>query len=316
MNLKFVSSALSGKNDVWRYCVGLVTILGCWLTSATIAQTALITPFPGGDGEFSRTAESPALGALDSSRLSALMHDYVLLNLPFVVFGACVIGVVAMLHRRSPLTLITPKRQFCYQRFWAGFGVWLVLSGGQMAIEYGLRPAAFTHDFQVQHWLLFVPVALILTPLQTSAEEIFFRGYLLQALGLLIRQPVVLAIVTSLPFAMVHLANPEMGRDALWMGLSYFLLAIFLTVITLADGRLELALGVHAANNLFVVLLVNTPDSALPTPALFVQYSPSPPRLTFMLLLAASGIFYIVFFNRKKQRPIDTTAPDSPESDS
>ncbi len=39
--------------------------------------------------------------------------------------------------------------------------------------------------------------------------------------------------------------------------------------ITLRDGRLELALGLHAANNLFTGLFANTVVTVLPTPSMF-----------------------------------------------
>jgi membrane protease YdiL (CAAX protease family) len=43
-----------------------------------------------------------------------------------------------------------------------------------------------------------------------------------------------------------------------------------LTWATLRDNTLEVALGTHAANNLYVALLVNFEGSALPTPALVI----------------------------------------------
>lgn len=299
MSLKFIRGAASGKNDFWRYCVGVIAILGCWLASAVVAQLLSLNwwRFQGAAGPLPSVLESSTPGLFNS----AMLGTYVLLNLSFLVLGLSVLAVVTVLHQRSPLTLISPYRQFCYRRVGAGFGVWFAIAMGQTAIEYWLRPEAFVSDFSVQNWLLFLPLALILTPIQTSAEEIFFRGYLLQAMGLVIRQPTALALVASLPFATVHFANPEMGRDALWMGLAYFLLAIFLTGITLKDGRLELALGAHAANNLFVALFVNTQDSVLQTPALTVQQFPPDPRLTVLSLLVACALFYFCFFGRNQR---------------
>jgi hypothetical protein len=105
-----------------------------------------------------------------------------------------------------------------------------------------------------------------------------------------------LAIASSLPFAIAHFGNPEMSRGAAWIALSYLLMGIFLVLITLKDERLELALGVHAANNLFVVLVVNTQDSVLPTPALIMQQTPTDPRFTILALLSEIAIFYGLLF--------------------
>jgi membrane protease YdiL (CAAX protease family) len=170
----------------------------------------------------------------------------------------------------------------------------------QTSVEYGFSPDSFTWNFHPLQWLIFLPVALILTPIQTSAEEFLFRSYFMQGLSLWIRQPVILAIAVSLPFALVHFGNPEMSRGALWIGLTYFALAVFLALITLQDDRLELALGVHAANNLFIVLLVNTKDSALQSPSILLQTIPTDPRITLVALLVMIGVFYGIFVGRKR----------------
>jgi membrane protease YdiL (CAAX protease family) len=39
--------------------------------------------------------------------------------------------------------------------------------------------------------------------------------------------------------------------------------------VTLRDGRLELALGLHAANNLFAALFANYSVTVMPTPSIF-----------------------------------------------
>ncbi|NJN87112.1 MAG: CPBP family intramembrane metalloprotease [Leptolyngbyaceae cyanobacterium SL_7_1] len=142
-------------------------------------------------------------------------------------------------------------------------------------------------------------MALILTPLQTSAEEFFFRAYVLQGLGLITRHPFLLILLSSLLFAVPHFGNPEMQRSALWLGLSYLAIGAFLTLITLKDNRLELALGVHAANNLFVALFVNTKDSALPAPSLFILKDVGDPRLSFSLFLLSAAIYYFLFFGKR-----------------
>lgn len=45
----------------------------------------------------------------------------------------------------------------------------------------------------------------------------------------------------------------------------YFAVGAFLALITVRDGGLELALGAHAANNLFAALILNHVTSSLPT---------------------------------------------------
>ncbi|MBM0741445.1 CPBP family intramembrane metalloprotease [Phormidium sp. CLA17] len=139
-------------------------------------------------------------------------------------------------------------------------------------------------------------LALILTPLQTSTEELLFRGYFLQSVGQLIKPPVVLAIATSLPFAMAHFGNSEMNRGSLWTGLTYGVLSLFLAAVTLKDNRLELALGIHAANNLFILLIVNSADSSLRSPSLLTQIAFLDPQVSFLTTLIGAIAVYAFLF--------------------
>lgn len=141
-----------------------------------------------------------------------------------------------------------------------------------------------------------LPIVFLLTPIQTSAEELFYRGYLMQGLSLLTRNPVVLTIATSLAFAIPHFNNPEMQRGFLLGALNYFLWGVFAAVITLQDNGLELALGVHAANNLFIFLFLNTPDSVLPTPAMWTYVGPIHAGEDLIGTLLYSALFYFIFF--------------------
>jgi hypothetical protein len=94
-------------------------------------------------------------------------------------------------------------------------------------------------------------VGLLLIPLQTSAEEVFVRGYLLQATGRLTRNPLLLSVMNGVLFTLPHLANPEAAGQLLAAALSWFTFGVLFTLVTLRSGSLDYALGMHAGNNLF-----------------------------------------------------------------
>jgi len=299
MSETFLKVARQGVHHWWAYVLGMTIILafwtvGFWIINIPIHFLVEREAVVNGDGF------DPELLGLQVQKIiqSSAILSYILTTAPFIFLCIGIFFVIKLLHRRKVLTLIGADASLDLNRFLAGFLVWFLLACLQTGIEYGISPQNFTWNFQPFQWLSFLPIALILTPIQTSAEEFLFRSYLMQGLGLLIRQPVLLAIAASLPFALVHFSNPEMGRGALWIGLTYFTLALFLALITLKDDRLELALGVHAANNLFIVLLVNTQDSALQSPSIFLQTVPTDPRITLVALLVMMGAFYWVFFGR------------------
>jgi membrane protease YdiL (CAAX protease family) len=98
-------------------------------------------------------------------------------------------------------------------------------------------------------WLLAAVLGLIVVPLQAGGEELLFRGWLTQTLGQGIRNRVVLALVVGVLFALAHGVSPG--------GLAYFtILSLGLSAVSLRAQRLELAIGAHVAQNLFVLLVV------------------------------------------------------------
>ena len=130
--------------------------------------------------------------------------------------------------------------------------------------------------FQTPDLWVFLPVvliALVLTPIQAGFEEVLFRGYVMQGLSLLTRNRIVLALVTSVLFTLPHLLNPEPEA----YGFAIYILALMsaglvFAALTLLDGGIELAVGYHAINNLFLGLIANPDVSALTTPSLFVVH--------------------------------------------
>jgi membrane protease YdiL (CAAX protease family) len=135
----------------------------------------------------------------------------------------------------------------------------------------------------------------MLVPIQTSAEELFFRGYLLQWMGLRLQNQWLLSLLNGVLFLLPHLANPEMATRSILIGLGYFVMGFFLTLITLQDHGIELALGMHAANNLFAALFANYTVTALPSPSLFTVQVLDP-VYSLISLVAGMTVFYFVFF--------------------
>ncbi|GAA0805647.1 CPBP family intramembrane glutamic endopeptidase [Spirilliplanes yamanashiensis] len=116
----------------------------------------------------------------------------------------------------------------------------LVLAGA-----YWLAPDDGTTAVWVG-WERFALSAALLLPVvaaQSAAEEYVFRGWLLQAFGNLLRNPVVPIVVQALLFAALHGWGTPWGFvDLTWFGV----LAGWLCVRT---GGIEAAVALHVANN-------------------------------------------------------------------
>ena len=101
----------------------------------------------------------------------------------------------------------------------------------------------------------FLIVIVLTSPLQAVAEEVFFRGYLLQALGSVVAAPWFGIVVSSMIFAYVHGAqNLALFCDRLAFGL----LAAVLVRLT---GGLEAGIAAHVINNVFAFAIAGVTTS-------------------------------------------------------
>lgn len=90
----------------------------------------------------------------------------------------------------------------------------------------------------------FVLVVLLSSPLQALAEEVFFRGYLLQAFCSMAGKVWVGVVASSLIFAFMHgLQNPALFAHRLAFGLVSGALVLW-------TGGLEAGIAAHVVNNL------------------------------------------------------------------
>ncbi len=292
MTTKFIDLAKQGENAWWRYGLGIGVVLFFWLILGSLPFLAAVG-WVALDSNPNTTLDMET-GALQG--LDPILSDYLLPNLAFPLFLLGTLLVVRVIHRRPLRTLMTPKDRIAWTRIAKSFAVWFVLAIVTTAVEYALYPKAFrwTHVNPIRY-LGFALLALVFTTLQTMTEEIFFRGYLLQGLGQLIRQPGVLAAVNGLLFMLPHTLNPEVASGVVLTLLYYWAIGAFFTWITLKENRLELALGMHAANNLFVALFVNFKGSALYTPAL-VMSDRLDPLYNLLSFIVMAGVFYLVLF--------------------
>lgn len=138
----------------------------------------------------------------------------------------------------------------------AGMLILLLLNAalGSMPMRWQLEPKA---------WVL-VLMALLLTPWQALAEELLFRGVLLQAVGSWFARPLmavwVATLVSSVLFALVHgQQSPAVFLDRLLMG-------VLLCWLAYRTQGLEASIALHIVNNQVTFLLATvtgTLESAL-----------------------------------------------------
>lgn len=281
----YLSLADQGKNAWWRYLVGILLIVVIW----ALGNAALLSP-----------VLSQGADALQTPMGFALS----LLGFVPLLLGTWLVTV--WIHRRRLGTLIGPSGSLNLRRVGVGAAVWAGLMTAASLVEAVLF-GSYTLNRNFLNLWPYLLIAITMLPVQTSAEEFFFRGYLLQAKGRLTKNWLILSVVNGVLFTVPHLANPEAGQEPVFATLAWFVFGVFFTLVTLRSGSLDYALGIHAANNVFSSVLFGYEGGVLPASALFVTPELHGPY-ALGSLVAAAVIAYLLLFRRRSQ-PTAVEAP-------
>ncbi|MGD0879056.1 MAG: type II CAAX endopeptidase family protein [Anaerolineales bacterium] len=258
----YLELARQGKNEAWRSVLAVLLMLIAWQVLGAMPSAVLLVWMA-----FHGQLHAGSMGAVLQG-MNTLV-GFIALMLASVFFMVGIYLSMRFIHRRPLRTLVTPARSLDWGRLFQGFGVWFGLVAVMSLAEALIYPGRYVWTLNMVRFLPFLFLALIFIPIQTSTEELFFRGYVLQEIGLHLKNIWVLSTVSGLLFGLPHLLNPEASVNYPLLGFYYFAFGFCLAYITLREGKLELALGAHAANNLFSVIIANYTITALPSPSLF-----------------------------------------------
>lgn len=252
----FIRNGFRLHNQVWRY----------WLGSAAVILISVIGTIPFEFALRQRFAETGE-PVVKSNMLSYLDPNVTLFYnlLPFVfgLFGLWI--VIRRFHGQPFRELITGRPSIDWRRFFVAFLLWGAISGATVWISYLTAPQDYVWNFRPGPFAVMALISVALIPIQTSVEELIFRGYLMQGFALLARNRWFPLLMTSLIFGLLHAFNPEIDKLGSIILLYFIGTGLFLGIVTLMDDGTELALGFHAANNLVTALLVTADWTALQT---------------------------------------------------
>ena len=265
----YIEQAQKNLIDWWRYVLGVAIAIAGVVIFSIPHSVALIAKIATGDVDMDMIAAGDTayiMGLFESN----LNFIYILLpfagGLIFLLFIA-----VKFLHKQSITNLTTSRAKIDWSRVAFAFILWGVISTAMTMVDIYLSPDDYVFNFEINRFLILAVIAICLVPLQTSFEEYMFRGYLMQGIGNIFRNKWVPLIVTSVAFGLLHIANPEVDKLGNIIMIYYIGTGFFLGILTLMDEGMELALGFHAANNLFTALLVTADWTAFQTYSIYTS---------------------------------------------
>ncbi|RME16549.1 MAG: CPBP family intramembrane metalloprotease, partial [Bacteroidetes bacterium] len=203
---------------------------------------------------------------------------------------------VKKIHQKPFISIVTAYPRIRWSRFFFAFGVWCFLFLSMFLIDYlWISPDDYTFNFDAKKFILLLIISALLLPIQSSFEELFFRGYLMQGLSLISKNGIMPLLFTSLLFGLAHMNNPEAEEfGAAIMFPYYSLFGAFLGLLTLWNNGVELSMGIHVANNLLSSILITSENTVLQTDALFIVKQENPSN-DFILWIFSAILALLVF---------------------
>ncbi len=230
-------------------------------------------------------------------------YNLFLMLLGFLGMLLSVVLCNKLINGNSFKSLTTSRNKIDFNRIFYSFFLWSSISAIMITIGYFLTPENYIINFNLKPFLILLLIVLVLIPIQTSAEEYLFRGYMMQSLGSIARNRWFPLIATSLAFGLLHGANPEIEKFGNVVFIFYIGSGLFAGIMTLMDEGMELALGWHAANNMTAALLVTADWTALQTHSVLKDIS-NPDSMPLGEVLVPVLLFFpiILFVFAKKYK--------------
>ncbi len=164
--------------------------------------------------------------------------------------------VLRFLHKRPLRTLLGPTGTINWSLWRGAAAIILILAAIDATTTF--LTADLVQQMPLIKWLTWLAPALLLLFLQTSAEEMVFRGYLQQQLAARFKSRWIWWVLPSAIFGVAHFNPAQFGGNAWIVVAITTLMGLILADVTARFGSLSPAMGLHFANNLVVMLFMNS----------------------------------------------------------
>lgn len=279
----FFTKSFEGKNKWYLY---LATVLISFVGAQFVMAPIMIVYFLINDLDVTTVGDIPPT-----------LGGFILILSSFVVIFVALWFCIKFIHAKKFINVITGRNRLDIKRIGMGVAIWGVFMLLSMGIEFAVGDVdTLQFQFDASKFFPLLIFALLLFPFQTTFEEIFFRGYLMQGIFLIAKNKWVPLLVSSILFAAMHGANTEVAEFGIMEMMSYyFAMGLFLGAITIFDDGLELAIGVHFIHNFISCMFVTSESSSLMTPgSLFLDTAPTMGYADTLTIIGFAILFIFV----------------------
>lgn len=290
----FIQKGFVGKNNGWMYILTMVII---FIAIQFASIPLVIAAYFEVDGDMQKFMKGAESNFMDIGMNSSLF--LFLMIFTFMIALLALYICVRFIHKKKFISIVTSRKKIDWSRVFYAFILWGTISVIAIFIGMYLSPDSYVWNFKPIPFFTLVVVSFVFLPFQTSSEELIFRGYLMQGLGVLAKNRWFPLIITSVIFGLLHGMNPEVEKLGYILMVFYIGTGLFYGITTLMDEGTELALGLHAANNIIAAFLVTTDWMVFRTDALYVDISE--PKVTADMFIGVFVLYPILLlvFSKK-----------------
>ena len=289
--MNFLQTGYRGKNESWMYVIMFFIIfLGSMIGQIPIT----IKAFFASGKDLQRFAESGQNSFADLG-IDSNLYLFLLL-LSFVIPLLFFIPFVRKIHKKKIRWIVTSRQKIDWSRFFFGILIWGSITFLFLGSDILLSPEKYVWNFKPIPFLTLCFIAIVFIPLQTSLEELLFRGYYMQGLALWLKNKWAPLIIMSIVFGLLHGMNPEIEKLGYIAFVFYIGTGLFFGVVSLMDEGIELTMGMHAINNILAALFITTDWTVFQTEALYIDISePSFGTEMFIPIFILYPVVFLIF---------------------
>lgn len=290
--MSFIDKAKKGNTSFSSYLLGIALIISVYLLGSFFLILDLQWNF--GIESFDGVSQKEIVKILGNNRFLAW------LIIPFLFVALFLVIHTKFVHKRTVLSIFSGRENFDWKRVLFSFSLLFSVLSLFLFIQY-LSSDSLIFQFDLQKFIPLFFIAIFLLPIQTSCEEILFRSYILQGIKMRTKKNSIAVLISGLMFGAIHIGNPEIAKIGYHIIVYYMLVGVFLALISLFDNGIELALGYHAANNVFAALMITNNWQAFQTDAVFMDISdPGMGLDTIIGILFILPLVFFIFYKKYK----------------
>jgi len=279
----YLEWSIQNKHGIIRYIIGTILVFFSFMVLSSIG----IMP----------------IALYDSNYQNSLVESNLALLSCFIVPFILIPLITHWLHQRPTWSVAMPEFKIKYDHLFAGFFISLFVGIVYSFVFDAL--GVLDVKYNGMNWNDYIPLFFIGGIglfIQTSTEELMFRGYLSQFMCRVFNNPVFIITIPSLIFASLHIGNIAKFNGSLYTMIPYFISSYLYGWAAYKSGSLWMPIGLHWSNNFSGMLLIGANGDKLKTVAPFVTEIPSLEMVSVVILVQAITVVTLIHFYLKRLR--------------